>query len=388
MVNKQQIQKTLQELIKLLDIPPSYYEKAVARYKSMADHLRREKSTIRDLDPMVHPQGSFRLGTVIRPLSSDEGYDLDLVCKVHISKGSLSQKELKELIGEEVRSYSRDQGFKETPEDKRRCWTQQYQDDVDFHMDILPGVPAGDDFRRILLEAKVDERLVEEAINITDKEEVNYTLVSPSWPRSNPRGFALWFEQRMDVGGFATSSRQVIFESKTLAYGSADKVPAYALKTPLQRVVQLLKRHRDEMFKDDPDGKPISITITTLAARAYNGESDLGEAVAGVLDRMEGFVSSSKPRIPNPVDPNEDFTDRWDAILEANFWRWLRQAREDFVFLGRASNIVELTEACKSGFGLDLSDDIARASICSMVAAPRIVTATKISSSAPSSWGE
>lgn len=388
MVNKQQIQKTVRELIKLLDIPPSYYEKAVVRYQSMADHLRREQSTIRDLDPMVHPQGSFRLGTVIRPLSSDEGYDLDLVCKVHKSKDGLSQKELKELIGEEVKSYSREQSFKETPEDKRRCWTQQYQDEVDFHMDILPGVPAGDDFRRILLEAKVDERLVEDAMNITDKEEPNYALVSPYWPRSNPRGFALWFEQRMDVGGSATSSRQVIFESKHLAYGSADEVPAYALKTPLQRIVQLFKRHRDEMFKDDPDGKPISIIITTLAARAYNGESDIAEAVAGALDRMEGFVSSSKPRIPNPVDPNEDFTDRWDSKLEANFWRWLRQAREDFAFLGRASNIVELTEACKSGFGLDLSGDAARASICSMVAAPSIVTATKVSSSAPSSWGE
>ena len=53
------------------------------------------------------------------------------------------------------------------------------------------GVPAGDDFRRILLEAKVDERLVEEALDITDKEEPNYELLSPSWPRSNPRGFAL-----------------------------------------------------------------------------------------------------------------------------------------------------------------------------------------------------
>lgn len=389
MVNKQQIQKTLRELVKLLDIPPSYYEKAVARYQSMADHLRREQSTIREFDPMVHPQGSFRLGTVIRPLSSDEGYDLDLVCKVHKSKDGLSQKELKELIGEEVKSYSSEQGFNESPEDKRRCWTQQYQDDVDFHMDILPSVPAGNDFRRVLLEAKVDERLVDEAINITDKEEPNYEQISPFWPRSNPRGFALWFEQQMDIGGYATSSRQVIFESKRLAYGSADEVPAYALKTPLQRVVQLLKRHRDEMFKDDAGGKPISIIITTLAARAYQGESDVADAMAGVLDRMDSFVSSSKPRIPNPVDPTgEDFADRWDTQLETNFWRWLRQAREDFAFLGRASGIVELTEACKSGFGLDLSDEAARASICSMVVAPSIVTATKVSSSAPSSWGE
>ena len=79
MKHKEQIDKILQELIQLLDIPPSYYEKAVARYKSMDDHFHRRQSTIRHLDPLVHPQGSFRLGTVIRPIFPDEGYDLDLV---------------------------------------------------------------------------------------------------------------------------------------------------------------------------------------------------------------------------------------------------------------------------------------------------------------------
>lgn len=389
MNNKEQTNRTLQELIRLLDIPLSYYEKAVARYQSIADYFRREQSTIRHLDPMVHLQGSFRLGTVIRPLSSDEGYDLDLVCKVHASKDGISQKDLKELIGEEVKSYSREQGFKVSPEDKRRCWTQQYQDEVDFHMDVLPGLPASDSCRRILLEARVDQSLIEEAINITDKEEINYALRAHcDWPHSNPRGFALWFEQRMDAGGYATSLRQVIFESKEFAYESADEVPAYALKTPLQRVVQLLKRHRDEMFKENSDCKPISVIIATLAARAYQGEANIAEAMSGVLDRMGDHISPSKPRIPNPVDPNEDFTDRWDAQLEDSFWRWFRQAREDFAYLGRARNAVELSEACRAGFGVNLSHDIAKASLCSMVAAPSVVSATKVSNSAPSSWGE
>lgn len=142
------------------------------------------------------------------------------------------------------------------------------------------------------------------------------------------------------------------------------------------------------MFKDAPGGKPISIIVTTLAARAYNGEVDIAEAMAGVLHRMDTFISSSKPRIPNPVDPNEDFADRWDAELEDNFLRWLRQAREDFEYLGRASKLIELTEACKVSFGLNLNDEAARASICSIAVAPSIVSATKVSSSAPSSWGE
>lgn len=388
MKNKEQTEKLLRELIQLLDIPPSYYQKAVDRYQSMADHFHRPQSKIRHLDPLVHPQGSFRLGTVIRPLSPDEGYDLDLVCRILANKGELSQRDLKELIGIEVISYSREQGFKEEPVDKRRCWTQQYQDEVDFHMDILPGIPAGERYRRLLLEAGVDQSLVDQAINITDKEELNYGHISPDWPRSNPRGFALWFERKMDVGGIATSSRRQLFESKAGVYASVDEVPAYELKTPLQRVVQLLKRHRDQMFREDPDGKPISIIITTLAARAYNGEADLAEAMAGILDRMGQHVSSTKPRIPNPVDPaGEDFADRWSAQLEENFWRWLRQAREDFDSLGRATTATQLTESTKAAFGLNLSQDAAKASLGVVAGVPAVVGVTKVEKTAAPSWG-
>lgn len=44
----------------------------------------------------------------------------------------------------------------------------------------------------------------------------------------------------------------------------------------LQRIVQILKRHRDIMFNGDED-KPISIIITTLASRAYRGETNLSK---------------------------------------------------------------------------------------------------------------
>jgi hypothetical protein len=37
--------------------------------------------------------------------------------------------------------------------------------------------------------------------------------------------------------------------------------------------------HRDRMFENDPDGKPISVIITTLAARAYGGETDVYSAL-------------------------------------------------------------------------------------------------------------
>ena len=50
-------------------------------------------------------------------------------------------------------------------------------------------------------------------------------------------------------------------------------------KLPLQRAVQLLKRHRDVTYanstKEEKAAAPISIIITTLAAHAYQGEGDV-----------------------------------------------------------------------------------------------------------------
>ncbi len=65
-------------------------------------------------------------------------------------------------------------------------------------------------------------------------------------------------------------SKRAIYSSKRMfaLSESVDPVrPFQKEKMPLQRVVQLLKRHRDIMFSSDEydsENKPISIIITTL----------------------------------------------------------------------------------------------------------------------------
>src|SRR5690625_7827834 len=90
-------------------------------------------------------------------------------------------------------------------------------------------------------------------------------------------------------------------------------MPRYKLNTHLQQLVQLLKRHRDVMYalpNANTDLKPISIIITTLAARAYRGEANLIDAVRAVPLRMMREINSTEPRVPNPVNPEEDFADK------------------------------------------------------------------------------
>jgi hypothetical protein len=61
------------------------------------------------------------------------------------------------------------------------------------------------------------------------------------------------------------------------ASGAPEDVPTYELKTPLQRAIQLLKRHRDVMFVDNLDVAPISMILTNLAGHAYGGEAESTE---------------------------------------------------------------------------------------------------------------
>ncbi len=101
--HREQANRILEHFIELLDIPPHYYDLAKRRYESLADWFHREASSVARFDPAVYPQGSFRLGTVIRPLSDAEEYDLDLVSVLTLlSKADLSQADLKRLVGEEV----------------------------------------------------------------------------------------------------------------------------------------------------------------------------------------------------------------------------------------------------------------------------------------------
>src|SRR5687767_5157270 len=125
----------LDAIVDVLDIPTSYYEKAAARDRSLGEWFCRPGSRLAAFNPHVSLQGSFRYGTVIRPLLETERYDLDNVTKLHIAKTSISQKQLKALHGQEIADYARAHSMHEPIEEKNRCWRLKYMDEVQFHLD-------------------------------------------------------------------------------------------------------------------------------------------------------------------------------------------------------------------------------------------------------------
>ena len=343
----------LEHIVDVLDIPPSHYEKAAERYHSLGEWLHREESMVAKFNPQVCPQGSFRYGTVNRPLFKSNEYDLDLVCEIVLRKSAVTQKQVKTLLGTEIISYAKAHGFTDPVEEKNRCWRLNYADGVKFHMDILPSIPEDLNFIALLQQLGVPYELAKLSVAITDKRHPKYTVVDPDWPRSNPKGFASWFEGRMRKAADDRIRKLVLKR----AYASIDEVPPYEWKTPLQRSIQILKRHRDVMFRRSPYLAPISMILTTLAAHAYDGESDLYQALSDIVSKMPDFVRSSKPRIPNPVNPAEDFADRWasDIRLEQNFWAWHTQIKTDLRNCVELMRSEQLPEKVQKLFAVSLT---------------------------------
>ncbi|MEX6364068.1 nucleotidyltransferase domain-containing protein [Staphylococcus saprophyticus] len=364
-----QAELNLSFLVEELDLPESAYEKAQKRYEDLGEWFNRDNSLLNYNRVHIFPQGSFMLGTAIRPVEKDDEYDLDLVCKLRegISKNSHTQKEIKELIGAELEAYRKARGIQTRLDEKHRCWCLEYKDNISFHLDIVPAIPA-DELKKTQLyelinntdiENEVAENASSSAISITDNRDSNYNEISSEWNISNPEGYGLWFAKEMRTKG----------ERTLLEKARVDELPIHERKTPLQRCVQLLKRHRDIMFKENPDSKPISIIISTLAARAYTRELDIASALNNILKKMESMINSTTPRVPNPVNPQEDFTDKWEMSeykhlrLEDNFKIWLKQAQKDFRIITESRDASELNKTFEKKFEINTDDKTLRESL-------------------------
>ncbi len=325
-------QKFLEALAEELDISDSRYEQAEQSYMSLGGWLNRPESTIKAYGPVVYVQGSFGLGTVIKPLNDAEEYDVDAVCEFkNLTKPQLTQQQLKDLLRVEMEAYRRAKGMNKPLEERRRCWTLNYADGAQFHMDVVPALPNGEAVRRLLEAYRFDTRWASTAIAITDNELPNYRQISDDWPRSNPKGYLEWFKSRMVV---VLRERKAQLAKRMSA--SVEKIPDYNVRTPLQSAIMILKRHRDIMYQQDEiNCCPISIIITTLSAHAYEGQEEIADALLAILTSMDRFIERdayNRSVIRNPSDPMENFADKWAQYPEREkaFYKWLQQARKDF----------------------------------------------------------
>lgn len=354
---RKELNNLFQQIAEGLDITETQFNNLVRSYNAVGKYLEDDDS-FKAYRPVVTPQGSLRLGTIIQPITEDGDIDVDLVYRLNGKSHIWTQKDIKQLVGKRLKDHGTYSGMLDK-EEGRRCWTLLYRQDSDnarerYHMDILPSVSDSEFNRRyesIRIREYSPQTIDQIAIRITDNQDLDYGRSTDitEWLKSNPDGYALWFAHRCKS---MTEKRENLFEA-VMPIGKYVKE-----KTILQRIVQILKRHRDIMFKDDED-KPISIIITTLAARAYNGESSLLEGLYNVVGSMESHIkrkSNGDFVIRNPVNPEENFADKWPTHpkRKENFFKWLRQVKSDIDNIINARGL-QLRENVGSAFGENFS---------------------------------
>lgn len=240
----------------------------------------------------------------------------------------------------------------------KRCWTIQYKDGI--HADVLPAV-VNDEYVRLMRDTYFDS-YDEFGIRITDKTRVPeyYSETDRSkWLLSNPIGFAEWFfaQARAHENKHKMFSRQ--------ARASIEPFPKWQEDVLiLQKIVRLLKRHRDVMF-EGKDKKPISMIITVLAAKAYvqvpagNMLNTLIAVANSLTSVMDIDQLTWRRKVLNPVNLKEDFTDRWvkDPEREKNFYAWVERLKTDLTEIIASKNKVDFGKKLKEIFGEKAGDD-------------------------------
>lgn len=362
------------EVASQLDIPASMYKLALERYNSVAGYLKEC-----GISAEIYPQGSFRLGTIIRPYKNgvDADYDIDLVCQINVNKSDITPSSVKNLVGNALK---RSNIYKNILDDEgRRCWTLIYAErsGVGFHLDILPSVQESRDIIGLIIsQYRVDSFYASNAIAITEKNG-DY-----KWVSSNPRGYALWFDSINEPFYRLVEKRErnKLFEQNKNIYASIEEVPPQLIRTPFQKVIQLLKRHRDVRFAGNAleDDKPISMIITTIASQVVKNEGYISQDTDLLLNKVIYKISeyaellktwnasisqaanaiikrdsSNRWYIPNPVNPAENFAERWNENNNRKaiaFFTWVNWVISDLT--ARQFETNELN----ASFGKDIAE--------------------------------
>jgi hypothetical protein len=324
------ISQLLRDTVAELDIPPDLRRAATREYERVGNWLAGHADG--NAGWVVYPQGSFLLNTVVLPEGRDE-YDVDTVCRREIDKRATTQAKLKYEVGRALAGYV--DAHRLLPDgpigqkERNRCWTLRYDRSLRFHLDVLPAIPN--------LEARPD------GILITDRE-------LHEWQRSNPLAFAAWFRLQAETEFLAKRVRLA-----EAAHTPPQEIPRWDVKTTLHRVVQVLKLHRNQHFRDDLDSRPASILVTTLAALAYRGKQSLYDALLQTVELIPQYVTRTPTGlwVPNPVEPRENFADRWrdQPELARHLLGWLDRLGDDLRDAASHRGIDKVAARLQESFG-------------------------------------
>ncbi|MDF2452773.1 MAG: hypothetical protein K0S26_2277 [Bacteroidota bacterium] len=320
---KTQLDELLDNMAEEIQLDNSRYDRIKKHYEAVKTWIEDDETFFKPFKYDVYPHGSVRILTTVKPIGKDE-FDLDIA--IHL-KAEWNTHTPERIYKELKRRLEEHETYKGMLELKNRCLRLNYSGD--FHMDILPGIQEHPSDENKL---KVPDRIL------------------GTWVSSNPRGYANWFLDRANL----------VKESLLEKAMNAEKIPSdnFKYKKPLQRGVQLIKRYRDIYFQKDDTYKTSSIILTTIAGQFYNGEDSIYDTVDGIITKIRKNISNTTVRIKilNPVNNEEDFTDKWgtEPLYYDAFKKFCEFLYNEWQKLKKENGIIEESKILKGLFGDDL----------------------------------
>lgn len=344
----------LETLASKLDISPTMHKYAVERYEGIAEYLKNN-----GINASFYPQGSFRTGTVTRPLKGgkEADYDIDVICEMQFIKQNVTPYYVKNIVGNALKKNETYKTKMKPEED--RCWTLQYAeitDGIGFLLDVVPCVGEENQYIIDLISKGAQVKYAQHSVAITEK----ITEEKYIWIPSNPKGYGEWFDEineRFKQANIYERKQQIFNENRALfgLNATIEDVPDYMVRSSLQRVIQLLKRHRDIYYAriKREDLKPISAIITTLVTKIANEicEYDVNNLLIYVISSLREYSqlllgqkpspnkngeirnyiqkSDQKWEITNPVNPDDNYADSWTDETARYFFAWIEAVTID-----------------------------------------------------------
>ena len=300
-----------------VNLNPSRYERLKRSDKAVSEYLSQNLVGYR----RTERQGSYALGTTIRPVKDTDDYDVDRLVYVEYD----SSKGPKDYIDDVYWCLKANGNYADKVQRNTRCVTVNYAGE--FKIDVVPCITySGSHF---ICNRKTNKR-----------EETDGT------------GFRDWFNNKNRV----TNGN-------------------------LKLVTRLLKYLRDHKKTFTAP----SVLLTTLIGNTvHDWEGDeqfktVPGALLTVVTRMDEFLRArpSMPEVPNPALPSETFTRHWDQAKYSHFRdmisSYARRIEDAYADDDDQSSVRKWRDLFGDGFG-SLS---AKSAAAATAAAPRIVKPSK-----------
>lgn len=364
MINKREkMNLELEELIKKLDLTPAMYNNAIEKYKALGEFFLANDERI-----IFYPQGSFVLGTTVRPYAEqkDRDYDLDAICLYNLVSSEVRPKEIRECV-EHILKLS--EVYKPKLKFFDRCITIEYANygTLGFSIDVVPATNETLEKKQEMMKNGCLYEYASTAIDISSKTNND----AYRWISSNPKAYSKWFQNinAPFAENLKINRMRKIYEAHKDIYSSVEEVPEYFNKSSLQMAIQLLKRSRDVYFSKikKENLKPISAIITTIvldtAQRMIPNNADLIDVIKIVLEELKIYSQyqflkedefrnlydskviisrkNSKWEMWNPVNPNDNLVDMWNINPECAklFFEWVSVLEKTLIEILKDENL-------------------------------------------------